>query len=473
MNCSRRQFLNQSICAALGGVSLYSGLGNLQLVAAAARATKTFSDYKALVCIYLDGGNDSLNMVMPKAGYYSTYLATRGNQAQGGLALSQDSIIALNSSSTVSTTDAADDGLYGLHPSMSGLAELFNNGHAAIVANTGTLLDPITQSDYRAVGNNGRRIPPQLYAHNEQITYWQTSRPDDDSANGWGGRIADLLYSQNANQQLSMNISLSGINTFERGALVDQYVMNESGVLALRLFRMNSAGTSAFDALRAQGTQAHVLERAHSGAVNTAINNYSIVNDALAQSPAGLTSNFPATNLASQLAMVAKLISVRSNLNMSPGRQIFFVRLSGFDTHNNQLDTHNTILSDLSASLKAFYDATVAMGIANSVTAFTISEFGRNLAHNSDGTDHGWGAHHFVVGGAVAGQRIYGRMPSLLAPALGTNPDDAGYGQIIPTTAVDQYAATLASWYGGNGFPIATVFPNLSRFATPNLGFLS
>ncbi len=470
MNCNRREFLNKSIRAALGGVGLYSALGNLKLLAAATQTVATFNDYKALVCVYLYGGNDSFNTVVPyDNAHYGVYSATRGGLALAQAQVQSRSLTALGTPGAGQPSDGAS---YGLHPQMPELRNAFNAGHAAIVANVGTLLYPITQAQYL---NSSVATPPQLFSHDDQTNYWQTSRPDDSSANGWGGRIADLLYSGNPSQQLSMNISLSGENLFQRGSAVDQYSMSSYGAPALEYLDDygNDAGVAAFNALMAQGTQTHMFERAHAAVMTRAIANYTLVNNAL--SPGGnplppLATAFPASDLGGQLAMVANMIRVRAALGLNNGRQIFFVSLGGFDTHSDELATHTEILADLSQSLKAFYDATVELGVANSVTAFTASDFGRTLSTNASGTDHGWGGHHFVVGGAVRGQRFYGTMPSLLQ---NNNPDDAGYGQIIPTTAVDQYAATLARWFGVDSSGIATIFPNLGRFASADLGFMT
>jgi uncharacterized protein (DUF1501 family) len=470
MHVNRRDFLRRSICAALGGASLYSALGNLRLVAAAANARRyAFTDYKALVCVFLYGGNDSFNTIVPVSGQARTdYESSRGD-----LALAAADLAAL--------TPAAGGGPanYGVHPAMTEVAGLFNAGKTAIVANVGSLLYPITQSQYQ---NGGVPTPPQLFSHSDQSSQWQTSRPDDANANGWGGRIADLLYTANAGQ-IPMSITLGGGNLFQRGAIVNPYAMNSSGVTRLSYSddgpdawilsgNDNAAGAAAYDALIASGTQTHVFERAFADAATRSITNYRIIDAALGDPPTW-TTPFQDTDLGNQLQMVARLIGARGALGMS--RQVFFVSAGNYDTHSAQSSNQQDNLTQLSQALKAFYDATVQLGVADSVTAFTASDFGRSLAVNSSGTDHGWGGHHVVVGGAVSGQRFYGTMPSLARyddanPA--SNPDDTGYGQIIPTLAVDQYAATLARWFGVDGSGIADVFPNLGRFGSADLGFM-
>jgi len=476
MHVNRRDFLRKSVCAALGGASLYSALGNLRLVAAAANARRyAFSDYKALVCVFLYGGNDSFNTIVPVSGQARTdYESSRG-----GLALPASGLAAL--------TPAAGGGPanYGVHPAMTEVAGLFNAGKAAVVANVGSLLYPITQSQYQ---NGGVPTPPQLFSHDDQTSQWQTSRPDDANANGWGGRIADLLHTANAGQ-IPMSVTLGGSNLFQRGAIVNPYAMSSSGVTRMsyqddgdECWISNScsdwgaanmaANTAAYNALIEAGTQAHVLERAFADAATRSIANYRIIDAALGDPPTW-TTPFQDTDLGNQLQMVARLIGARGALGMS--RQVFFVSAGNYDTHTDQSSNQQDNLTQLSQSLKAFYDATVQLGIADSVTAFTASDFGRSLAVNSSGTDHGWGGHHVVVGGGVSGQRFYGTMPSLARYDDGnptSNPDDTGYGQIIPTLAVDQYAATLARWFGVDGSGIADIFPNLGRFGSADLGFM-
>lgn len=488
MHVNRRDFLRKTICAALGGVGVHSALGNLRLISAAAAATgHSFGDYRALVCVYLGGGNDSFNTIAPcDAGHYSIYQNTRS-----GLAIAQADLQA-NSLSPLADGLPGDGATYGLHPSMSALRGLFNSGKAAVVANVGTLVQPITQQQYQ---NGSVPTPPQLYSHDDQTNQWQTSRPDDANADGWGGRIADMLANANAGQ-LPMSITMSGVNRFQRGSVVNQYALDSWGAAELAaggpgdddfsvpgmnyrgdgpeswLLSEDPGRAAAYDALRAAGTQANMLERAHADASNRAIANAALLNAAMAGTR--LATPFPDTDLGNQLAAVALLIKVRAALGMS--RQVFFVSVGNYDTHGTQLGDQASNLLELSQGLAAFHAATVEMGVENGVTAFTASDFGRSLAVNNDGTDHGWGAHHFVVGGGVRGQRFYGSMPSLAQYDDGnpsSNPDDTGYGQIIPKIAVDQYAATLASWFGVGAGEVADIFPNLGRFpGGGNLGFM-
>ncbi|MEO8671235.1 MAG: DUF1501 domain-containing protein [Tahibacter sp.] len=475
---NRRQFLRKSIAAALGGAGLYSAFGNLRLVEAAANQIQ-FTDYKALVCVFLYGGNDSFNTIVPyDTSHYGYYADSRRSLALARATIQANSLSPLAVQAGLPGGPPSDGGQYGLHPALSGLRGLFNSGKVAIVGNVGSLLYPTTVAQYQ---NESVPTPPQLFSHDDQTTQWQTSRPDDTSAVGWGGRIADLLHASNAGQ-LPMSISLADENRFQRGTVVDQYSMSPDGVTKLSyqgdgpeswvMDGDNASGAAAYRALIAAGTQGHVLERSFANAAGRSIANYERVDSALLGAPA-LATVFPDTDLGNQLKMVARLISIRGALGMS--RQVFFTSVGGYDTHGTQIADQQDNLSQLSQALVAFNAALTELGIGNGVTTFTASDFGRTLPINSDGTDHGWGGHHFVMGDAVRGGRFYGSMPSLIQNTDAqpdANPDDTGYGQIIPTTAVDQYSATLASWFGVNAGGIADIFPNLGRFASPNLRFL-
>ncbi len=467
MNFDRRKFLRRSISSALGGVAAFSAFGNMQLMAAAASKGGVPGPYRALVCVFLEGGNDSFNTIVPHdAAHYSTYQSSRP-----AMALNQAQVAALGLTpqpvqSGLPGGPPSDGASYGLHPSMPALRTLFNNQNAAIIANVGTLMGPITQAQY--LGGVHPR-PPQLFSHNDQANFWQTSRPDNATANGWGGRIADLLFASNTNQQLPMTISLAGQNLFQRGGAIDQYVMNPYGVETISYLDdyQNELGISTFNALMAQNVQTHLFEKAYATATRRSIATYEMLDTALSTPPTWTTA-FPNNFVGQQLRQVANLINARSTLDMQ--RQIFFVSARNYDTHSAQLATHADILATLSQALNAFYAATVQMGIANEVTAFTASDFGRTISTNLTGTDHGWGGHHFVIGGAVRGGRFYGQMPSLLQ---NNNPNDAGYGQVIPTTGVDPYAATLASWFGVSQSGINDIFPNLGLYPSANLGFMA
>ncbi|KAB2897810.1 MAG: DUF1501 domain-containing protein [Dokdonella sp.] len=475
---SRRRFLKYT-AASLAGAGLFSAFGNLRALAAAANQyTFPTGDFKALVCVFLNGGNDSFNSIVPyTAPAYADYRSSRTVLiADGGLAFDQATLSA-NALNAVPASDGLPGGLpsdgasYGAHPALAELRTLFNAGHAAVIANVGTLLYPTSQADYQA---GTVPVPPQLFSHSDQSTYWQTSRPDDANANGWGGRIADRMQSANTGA-IPVCISLSNNNLFQRGDIVDNYSVSPSGVEKMSylgggpeswVIGENAAGVAAWDALMLEGMQDHVFERAWADRARKAVASYEVVDAALNGAPA-LSTVFPDTPLGNQLRMAARLIQVRGALGMA--RQVFYTSVGNYDTHNYQVETQQDNLTQVSQALAAFYAATVELGVAASVTTFTASDFGRSLSVNGDGTDHGWGGHHFVVGGAVRGQRFYGAMPSLRSD---DNPNDTGFGQIIPTTALDQYAATLAAWFGVSASDIADIFPALSRFDAPNLRFL-
>lgn len=468
MIVNRRAFIRTSIAAALGGAGLFSASGSLKLIAAAAaagRRARPLTDYKALLCVFLAGGNDAFNTVVPVSGSErADYVASRGALALDGL-------------HALTPQPGGGPSNYGMHPAMPELAGLFNSGKLAVVANVGTLLYPTTQADYQ---NGTVVLPPQLYSHDDQTTQWQTSRPDDSNADGWGGRIADLLYATNSGQ-LPMSISLDGANRFQRGTIVSPYALDSGGVNRLSyaddgpeswVIGDNPDGAAAYAALIEPGTQANALERQFAQSMSRTITNYRLLDTALAGAPV-LQTAFPDSDFGNQLAMIAKVISVRDALGMS--RQVFFISTGAYDTHSEQLDTQNDDLADLSQGLAAFQAAMAELGTGGNVTTFTASDFGRSLAVNEDGTDHGWGGHHLVLGDAVNGGRFFGTLPSLAPYEDGnpaSNPDDTGWGQIIPTTAVDQYAATLAGWFGVDSGGIGDIFPNLGRFASADLGFM-
>ncbi|MCP5475153.1 MAG: DUF1501 domain-containing protein [Rhodanobacteraceae bacterium] len=454
----RRDALKHLLCATASSAMFTSLAGKFSLAQAATVSsprTLLGTGYKALVCVFQYGGNDAINMVIPRdtAGY-GVY-----SNSRSALAIPQNELLQLTPS-----VPPSGGGSYGLHPGMGGLQNLFNNGRAAIISNVGPLLYPITKAEYQA---GSVPVPAQLFSHSDQQVLWQTPTADASDRRGWGGRLADLFYSSNINQQLSMNISIDGENVFQSGNTIVPYFVGQNGAEGIYFVNdepWNAPRRNAFLALR-DASHGHALQREYASRVRRAMDNETMVTSALNSAPA-LGTPFPDTDLGRQLRMVARLISARGALQMD--RQIFFVGQGGYDTHDSQLANHPDMLSDLSASLTAFYDAMSAMGLGDRVTSFTASDFGRTLTSNGDGTDHGWGSHHFVVGDAVQGGRIVGTMPDLTVGG----PDDADWGQIIPRIAVDQYAATLSSWYGMSDTDRALVFPNLSRFSSPNLGFM-
>ncbi len=456
---SRRAFMRQACCAAVGTTGMLSALGQLRVIGAVAgdglpgRAAALPADYKALVCIFLSGGNDANNLIIPAdAASYAAYARARAE-----LSIRQTDLLPL-------TLKKYSDGrAYGLHPSVPGLQALYGQGKVAVLANVGTLVRPTTLPDYKS----GRNLPPQLFSHNDQTMQWQSSVPDQPFETGWGGRLADLLDAMNSNNQVSMSITLSGSNSFQRGNKVTQFATTSGG--PGRLQTGSSIGVAADVAGIVKGifadAEPNALAAAFGNIMLETLTDGEVLGAALGTA-SPLTTVFPGSSMASSLSMVAKLISVSQNLGLK--RQIFYVSANGYDLHGGQTTGHGPLLAELSAAMKAFYDATVELGVANQVTTFTASDFGRTYIPNSGGTDHGWGNHQLIMGGAVQGGDIYGRMPSLTVNA----DDDVGRGRWIPTTSVDEYNATLATWFGVSATDLPVVLPNIGRFAKPNLGFM-
>lgn len=463
---NRREFILNSIYASLGGAGLHTALGNMRLLdaAVAGYGPAAFDDYKALVCVFLLGGNDALNTVVPRDGaHYTQYAASRA-----ALALPQSALLPLIPQSG---GGASDGGNYGLQSAIragdtigtTGLQGLFNSGQAAILGNVGTLIRPITRAEYQA---GSVPVPAHLFSHNDQATYWQSSRVGGPQRLGWGGHIADLLRDANPGGAIPMVSALNSESDFGRGASTDQYVLGPDGPRYYGYLEDNEARRNALLPLMAEGSQVNALERGYASGFNRSREHAILLGTGLEGAPP-LSTEFPAGSLGGQLRMVARLISAQAALGLK--RQIFFVSLGGFDHHDNLIYGQPPLLAQLSKAMTAFHAATVELGVADKVTAFTASDFGRTLSSNGDGTDHGWGGHHFIVGDAVRGGRFFGTMPDLANGGA----DDAGWGQIIPTTSVDQYSATLARWFGVAETEIDLIFPNLGDFARRDLGFMA
>ncbi len=364
-----------------------------------------------------------------------------------------------------------DTGTYGIHPSCPELAALFNSGQMAMVANVGTLLAPLTQAQYNA---RSVAVPSQLFSHQDQELQWQTSIEDQPSKTGWGGRSADLLYSLNTNNKVSMNISVAGTNTFEVGNIINEYNVSTSGAVSLNV-PTTGTGPGQLQALKDLIALNHtnLYESAFATEMTTSINDATLLNAAIAPTASATywKTAFPTSSLGSQLKTIARLIQAAPTLGHN--RQIFFASIGGFDLHGtegNNSGAQANLLRDLSQSMNAFYQATSQLGNAANVTTYTASDFSRTFAVNGGlGTDHGWGNHHIVMGGGVVGQKIYGTFPTLQVGG----PDDTTTGRWIPTTSVDQYSATLAKWFGVSTGNMSTVFPYIGRFATADLGFMT
>lgn len=469
MSQSRRDFLRKSGCAALSMTALATSVRHFGLVDAYAQKNSEDAppgDYKALVCIFLGGGNDGNNTVVPNytAGY-NEYFAARGPQ---GMAIPQASLLPITPTSL---------GLqFGLHPNLPELKTLWDQQKLAVVSNVGTLVQPLTRAQYQA----GAPRPVQLFSHSDQSNQHRTAISTGSSTTGWGGRSVDRTGPLNPGAAISAITSIAGSTVFTAGTTTTPLVVSPSPtplnqVFALNGFTVNSddvARKASMTSIRGMNLDL-TLTRALSDLTSQAIG----VSDQLNTDPV-LTATFPVTTLGNQLKQVAKLMKFRTQLNMS--RQIFYVSITGFDTHSSQLSRHILLMIELSQAMKAFYDETVAQGIANDVTTFTLSDFSRTLNPNGlqagAGSDHGWGSHSFVMGGSVHGGDFYG-VPgpngTVFPTLVNGGPDDAeSRGRFIPTTSVDTFAATLASWYGVAPGDIPLVFPNINAFTTSNLGFM-
>lgn len=451
---SRRRFFQQvGALSALGLAARFDALGMI-----ASANAQTASDYKALVCVFMFGGNDGNNTVIPldSAGY-AQYATAR--PASSGIQLAQSSLLPIQPVSAGRP--------YGLHPSLAELQTLFTQRKLAVLANVGTLTQPTTRSTYNA----GAR-PLSLYSHSDQQAQWQSAISSTAAGTGWGGRLADGMQAQNATSGFPVITSLDGTVLFATGAASIPLTVPVTGSFALSGFTSSAASTARLAAVNALLTEdsANVFA-ANANAINAqAFKLSATVNPILTGSSSVVAPLFAnlKTSTANQLLQVARLIEARAATGAK--RQIFFVQLGSFDTHNDQINRQDALFAELSPALKAFYDATVALGVSSQVTTFTLSDFGRTLQPASGGgTDHAWGSHHFILGDGVKGGDLYGTYPQLI---LG-GPDDAELeGRWMPTTAVDQYGATLARWFGASDADLATIFPNLAKFPSSNLGFM-
>ncbi|MDP2634148.1 MULTISPECIES: DUF1501 domain-containing protein [unclassified Pseudoalteromonas] len=437
MSLNRRQFL--SLCLK-GGVSA-AALTSLQLQALTGSVNTTqLTDYKALVCVFLYGGNDSLNMLVPLDGEQRILY----EQSRQNLAVA--SPVALNTPTNFA-------GGVGLHPSLSAIKSVFDSANLAFVGGVGTLLTPTTYNDYK---NKTTALPKHLFSHNDQQASWMYGREKQSLNSGWGARLLERLGQQD---QFAANISLDGTNLWQTGDQTKAFALNKSGISKINAFSGYQPRAEHVTRImnRLMNNTQHPLTTAYASSFNSAINNTQAMNAAL-ESGVEFATVFSETSLSEQLAAVAKAISVQSRL--STQRQVFFVSMGGFDTHDDQLDTHPLLLNTLAQGLAEFDSAMKELNMADNVTTFTMSDFGRTLTSNGDGTDHGWAGNQIVMGGAVQGGNIYGE---LLTQHL-DGPQDVGSGRLIPSVANEQYFATLAKWFGVPDSELVDIFPNLSNF---------
>ena len=467
MPTSRRDFLRTSACA-LGGMALASSIDSFSVVQAL--TPQAASDYRALVCVFLNGGNDGNNMFV-SLDQYATYSTARN---AAGLAIPQ---------ANFHPVSPVSGGSYGFHPNMPEMQNLFNQGKLAVLCNNGPLVEPLTRTTYQ---NGTGKKPLQLFSHSDQVGLFQTAIANTVSQTGWGGRLADKTSSLNGGASFPNNVSIAGVNLFLTGVDTRQLAVADAGtslanVLVLRdapgaTSAESSSRLTAFNEMRTFDTQFRLIKAAsdtRSSSIQTD-NTLSNVNPNLA-------TVFPDTGIARQLKQVALLIKACTDpiagINMK--RQVFFTQIGGFDTHSNQLTGQGELLTQVSQAINAFYSATVELGLQDKITLFTLSDFSRTLQPSGTGaatvgSDHAWGNNHLIVGGSVLGHTLYGTYPNL-TPG-GPNDTDGGSsprGRWIPTTSVEQYAATLASWYGLSSTDLTAVFPLIGRFPSNNLGFMA
>lgn len=470
---SRRQFLRTASLATMSGMYASPMILGLNSLAAMAQGTGA-SDYRALVCVFLQGGNDGHGTVIATdADSYSAF--TQARSGAPGLAYPISSLLPI----TLNTPQSGRT--FALNPYLGGVQNLFNAGRAAIVANTGTLIVPATKAQ---VQGNSVPLPASLFSHFDQTAAWQAIASNGGSAEhvGWGGAVADLIESMKMNSNSMFTcISTAGIALFLSGETSFQLNVTPAGPipisgLAQPLFG-SQAGTDALNSILT-AEEANLFAKEYGVVVNRSMQAQALLaSSMLAAGPTGVPNppqyldpvkNMLTDNpLAASLQTVARIIGGRASLGVT--RQIFYVQLGSFDTHDGQAATHAQLLTQLGQAMEYFDGLMTQAGLGNNVTTFTASDFGRTLTCNSDGTDHGWGSHHFVVGGAVKGQDMYGQYPVVGADQA----NDVGAGRLIPTTSVDQYAGTLARWFGLSDGQIRTVFPNFANFgSSPYLGFM-
>jgi uncharacterized protein (DUF1501 family) len=459
VNVSRRAFLQQGSALIAAGITAPIAL-NLAAISEASAATA--ADYKAIVCIFLGGGNDNFNSVVPyDNANHSTYMSLRPVLAYSQDTLSPTVLVPRN----VPLDRLGVPHQYALSPSLAPLKSIFDAGRLGIILNVGTLVQPTTKTQYN---NRSVPLPPRLFSHNDQQSIWQSLAPEG-APSGWGGRMGDLFAAGNG-KAIFTSVNVSDNTIFPSGKIVTQYQVSASGAQPLYGLDFLYGSQPCSEALRTLVTQprTHLFENQHNIVTKRAITSGNDLTAALATAQT-INTPFPVANkLGDQLQLVAKMIASADTLTVK--RQVFFVSLGAFDHHDGLLDKQPGLLKQVADAMKAFYDATVELGVASQVTAFTASDFGRSLVGNNDGSDHGWGSTHFMMGGAVLGGNYYGTAPIVANNGL----DDVGEGRLLPTTSVDQYAATIGKWMGVSDTQLLDLLPNLKNFnaSSRNLGFV-
>ncbi len=460
-NLSRRKFISHSGLALLGSGFIGSQLFNLKAIANSAMNNKNRNTYKAMVCLMLDGGADSFNMLIPKGNTeYNEYAASRSN-----LAIAQNELLAINPLNN-------DGKSYGLHPAMGQIQSLFNGGELSFISNVGTLVEHLTKDDF---WNGNAQLPLGLLSHADQSQQWQNGRPSERTQIGWGGRISDIMTPLNSNQTIPMSVSLSGNNIFQHGLQTIEFVINENGIAGIEGYNENDAAynqvrTAALDAMFAL-QNSDIYKSTYINTLNDA-NNAGIEFSEAINNIGEFSTLFSDNELSQKFKMVAKTIAARDDLGFE--KQIFFVRFPAWDHHDNMLGNMSGMLPVLSAALAEFNAVMHELGTHSDVTTFSMSDFARTLSSNGNGTDHAWGGNVMVMGGAVNGQRRFGDFPTL---ALGSD-IDVGGGVLIPQLSTDEYLAEIAMWFGVADADVSNIFPNLPNFydinsGNPPIGFLN
>ncbi|MEE4207862.1 MAG: DUF1501 domain-containing protein [Parvularcula sp.] len=459
---TRRTLLQRTGALSLAGAASSYALGLAGLGELAAQTAST--DYKALVCVFLLGGNDHANTLIPSDGAnYTRYSAARGGA--DGVAIDRESLSATVLRHPEEQT-LTDDLSYALAPSMPQLAKRFLEGKMAPLLNVGPLVAPLTRQQFEHANTRAYPRPSKLFSHNDQQSTWQSFQPEG-STIGWGGKLADIAMSSNQNSMFTA-IGIDGNSVFLNGEHATAFSTSASGPIRMypvigNLFGSKHASDVLSNLLRQQYD--HVLENDYAVANSRSIEYSGFVADRLKNAPPA--TQFSGGALSEKLSTVAKLIAARHDLGTS--RQVFFVSMGGFDTHSNLKGKHGGLLAEVDTAMDQFYSAMAKIKVADQVTTFTASDFGRTLTSNGNGSDHGWGGHHFILGGGVKGGRFYGT-----APQVSTQTDDqVGNGRLLPSTSVDEYASTLALWLGVSPGDLSYVAPNIGRFANPDLGFMN
>ena len=459
---SRRQFIGQANCAAVGTASLLSSLLSLRLTAGAASASN-FTDYKALVCLFLNGGNDSFNMLVPRQqSAYNEYEQVRGGVGGTGLAIPRSDLHQITSS-LQNTSAGAGYSDFGIHPDLPYLKTLYDQGDLAFVSNVGSLIEPTSLVQY----NDGSKPKPEgLFSHPDHQIHWQTLVPQvrGSAPKGWGGRMAEVMSHANQQSNIAMNISLSGANVLQSGTTTVPYITDPRGVVELSNYGQDPTLALAVDDILGQHYQSiysKTLASANRNSIDASVAFKSALDSLSTPFDPSVISG--ETQTYKRLSMVSKIMEARTALSMN--RQIFFVERGGWDHHNELLTPQSDLFIELNEAIEIFWTAIKSMGLQNNVVLYTASDFGRTLTSNGSGSDHAWGGNHFIISGSgnINGGEIYGEYPDL---ALNNSSTDLGRGRILPTTSVDSYMAELAYWYGVPNSEISTVIPNINNFSS-------